>query len=37
MSRLQAGEGRAAENQVLTKDKEGMDSRWILEPGDALG
>lgn len=37
MSRLQAGEGRAAGNQVLTEDKEGMDSRWILEPGDALG
>lgn len=37
MSRLQAREGRAAGNQVLTDDKEGMDSRWILEPGDALG
>jgi hypothetical protein len=28
---------RAAGNQVLTGDKEGMDSRWILEPGDDLG
>lgn len=22
---------------MLSEDKEGMDSRWILEPGDALG
>lgn len=22
---------------MLTGDKEGMDSRWILEPGDDLG
>lgn len=37
MSRLQAKEGRAAENQVFSDDEEGMDSRWILEPGIALG